>query len=88
MRGIEENYAVARAAQWGLLSLSDSRGNIIQVASSATEREDALLIGEIQLGQGRSLYSRFGDWFGYLSQGFFIVLILFYLKLSRRKQNN
>lgn len=88
MRGVEENYAVARAAQWGLLSLSDSRGNIIKMASSTAEKGDALLLGEIQIGEGKSIYSKWGNWFGYLSVGLFILLIVLFLqKFNGNKAN-
>ncbi|MBP2658816.1 MAG: Nitrilase/cyanide hydratase and apolipoprotein N-acyltransferase [Firmicutes bacterium] len=87
MRGVEENYAVARAAQWGLLSLTDNKGNIIKMVSNAAANEDVLLIGEIPLGQGKSIYSRFGDWFGYLSGGLLILLILFFFYLDKQNTN-
>ncbi|WP_371364522.1 Apolipoprotein N-acyltransferase [Sporomusa rhizae] len=86
MRGVEENYAVARAAQWGLLSLSDNRGNIITMESSAAEKEDALLLGEIRMGEGKSLYSKLGNWFGYLAVGVFILLIIFFLRQVKRQR--
>jgi apolipoprotein N-acyltransferase len=87
MRGIEGNYAVARAAQWGLLSLSSNKGNIIEMASNDTEKNDVLLIGEIKLDQGKSIYGRFGDWFGYFSEGLFIFLLLIFL-LSKHKYDD
>jgi len=87
MRGVEGNYAVARAAQWGLLSLSSNKGNIIDMATNDTEKGDVLLIGEIKLDQGKSIYGRFGDWFGYFSEGLFIFLLLLFL-LSKRKSND
>lgn len=79
MRGVEGNYAVARAAQWGLLSLSSNKGNIIDMASNSAEKNDVLLIGEIKLDQGKSIYGRFGNWFGYFSEGLFIFLLLLFL---------
>jgi apolipoprotein N-acyltransferase len=87
MHGVEGNYAVARAAQWGLLSLSSNKGNIIEMASNNTDNSDVLLIGEIKLDQGKSIYGGLGDWFGYFSEGLFIFLLLFFL-LSTRKSND
>jgi apolipoprotein N-acyltransferase len=67
LRGVEENVAVARAAQWGLLTISDSRGRIIGITNSDIAAGEALLLKEVTLGSGQSFYSRTGDWFAYLS---------------------
>lgn len=75
MRGVEGNYAVARAGQWGLLTLSDSRGRIINVVSSDVEDDTgAVLVSEIELGQGKSIYSKLGDSLGWLCLGIFMIL--------------
>jgi len=77
MRGVEGNYAVARAGQWGLLTLSDSRGRIIDVVSSDVEDgTGAILVGRLELGQGKSIYSKLGNSFGWLCLGVFIILII------------
>ncbi|MBP2642670.1 MAG: Nitrilase/cyanide hydratase and apolipoprotein N-acyltransferase [Firmicutes bacterium] len=85
MRGIEENYAIARAAQWGLLTLTSNKGNIIGMISNATEQGDTLLVGEITLDRGTSLYGRMGNWFAYLSEALFIILLLIFI-FKKRKQ--
>lgn len=79
MRGVEENYAVARAAQWGILTLSDNRGRIIHMTSNESENGDFLLVGEIPLEQGKSFYSRWGNWFGYFCGSLFLLLLLFFV---------
>lgn len=66
MRGVEGNFAVARAAQWGLLTVSDSRGRLLGATTARSDGETSLL-REVPLGSGRSLYSRAGDWLGWLS---------------------
>ncbi|MBP2653598.1 MAG: Nitrilase/cyanide hydratase and apolipoprotein N-acyltransferase [Firmicutes bacterium] len=86
MRGVEENFAVARAAQWGLLSLSSNKGKVIAMTSNAREDNAVLVLGEIRLDQGKSIYGRLGNWFGYFSEGLFIFLLLIFL-LSKRKMN-
>jgi apolipoprotein N-acyltransferase len=86
MRGVEGNYAVARAAQWGLLSLSSNKGNIIDMASNDTEKSDVLLIGEVKLDQGKSIYGRLGNWFGYFSEGLVSFILLLFI-LSKRRSN-
>lgn len=65
MRGIENGFAVARAALRGNLTLSDDRGRII--AETSDELGDATLIGEVPLHDSRTLYARWGDWFAWLA---------------------
>jgi apolipoprotein N-acyltransferase len=65
MRGVEGNYAVARAGQWGLLTLSDGNGRITAMRSTDASPNEALLIGEVRLGAGKSVYSRLGNWFAW-----------------------
>lgn len=65
MRGVEGNFAVARAGQWGLLTLSDSRGRIIAMKSTDANPGESLL-GEVRLGEGKSVYSRLGNWAGWI----------------------
>ena len=65
MRGIENGFAVARAALRGNLTLSDDRGRI--VAETSDEFGDAALIGEVALHNSRTLYARWGDWFAWLA---------------------
>jgi apolipoprotein N-acyltransferase len=78
MRGVEGNYAVARAGQWGLLTLSDSRGRIIDLVSSDVEGgTGAALVREVELGQGKSIYSKLGNSFGWTCLGIFIILGVF-----------
>ena len=66
MRGVEGNIAVARAAQWGLLTLSDSRGRILGMTATDAAAGEATLLGQLPVGGGRSLYSLTGDWLAWL----------------------
>lgn len=89
MRGVEGNYAIARAGQWGLLTLTDSRGRIIGMSSTDAAQAETLLTGELQLGEGESVYSKLGDWFGWLciiaftilSWPLFLASYYFFIKL-------
>jgi apolipoprotein N-acyltransferase len=49
MQGVTGNYIVARAAQKGFLSLSDSRGRIIALTPIEPNREQTTLIAEVAL---------------------------------------
>ncbi|MDE2132980.1 MAG: hypothetical protein KGM97_04625 [Alphaproteobacteria bacterium] len=65
MRGVENGFAVARAAKDGLLTLTDAYGRVI-----ATKRSDAdgmvTLVGELRRGPGNTPYARIGDAFAWL----------------------
>ncbi|MFA5075478.1 MAG: nitrilase-related carbon-nitrogen hydrolase [Candidatus Babeliales bacterium] len=84
MRGIEGNFAIIRAAKDGLLTLSDSRGNIIAKAAIKDTLDNALLIGNVPLGNGHSFYSKFGNWFVWL--GFIFLFMFFVIILIRNFQ--
>jgi len=66
MRGVENNFAIARAGQSGLLTLTDSRGRIVASALTLNAKNQTLLTASLKIGEGRSIYSKFGDWFAWL----------------------
>lgn len=65
VRGVEEGFTMARTAQQGYLTFSDAYGRILSEAPSSRIPE-AFLIANITPGPGATLYTRFGDWFGWL----------------------
>lgn len=71
LRGVEGGFSLVRAAQNGLLTVSDSRGHILAEDTSA-RIPHALLIADVSPGRGLTFYSRFGNWFGWAV----IVLLL------------
>ena len=79
MRGIENGFAVARAALRGNLTLSDDRGRII--AETSDELGDATLIGEVALHDSHTFYARWGDWFAWLA----LATLVAALAMSRGK---
>lgn len=72
MRGIESGIGVARAPQLGELIASDSRGHILAAAETDVTRTSSV-VATIPLSSGRTIYARFGDWFGWLSVVLFAV---------------
>jgi apolipoprotein N-acyltransferase len=73
-RGVENGFAMARAAQQGLLTLSDGYGRVI-AEKSTTGAPEAMLVGDVPRGPGPTPYTRFGDWFGWLSVLLFLALL-------------
>lgn len=80
MRGVEGDFAVARAGQWGWLTVSDSRGRVVGKVSCDEHPEGATLIQEVSVGEGKSLYSKVGNSFGWLC----VVLFAVFVKISGR----
>ena len=58
-----------------MLTLSDAYGRIVAETSSG-QHPDALLVGDLASGPGATLYTRWGDWFGWLALGVAAVLLM------------
>jgi apolipoprotein N-acyltransferase len=70
MRGVENGFAIVRAADEGLLTVSDAQGRLIARKSAASSGM-TVLIAAVPLGPGPTLYTRIGDTFAWC------VIILF-----------
>jgi apolipoprotein N-acyltransferase len=64
VRGVENGFTLARSAQDGLVTLSDSYGRILGEHASAV---DPITVVSAPPGIGATFYTRFGDWFGWMS---------------------
>jgi apolipoprotein N-acyltransferase len=62
MRGVENGFAIVRAADEGLLTASDAEGRLIAQKSAASSGM-TVLIAALPLGPGPTLYTRIGDGF-------------------------
>ncbi|MEV6275532.1 nitrilase-related carbon-nitrogen hydrolase [Nocardia sp. NPDC051832] len=65
LRGIESGVAVARAPQLGEHVASDARGRIHAAAATDIGVTRSVL-ATLPLTESRTVYARFGDWFGWL----------------------
>jgi apolipoprotein N-acyltransferase len=84
VRGIENGFTIARSAQQGFVTFSDAYGRILAEQTSATQ-PDARIVRDIPAGPGPTVYTRYGDWFGWLS----VVLLCSVLASSvRAKRRN
>lgn len=61
-RSIEHRRPLVRATNTGISAIVDPAGRISQSIGQWTK---GVLIGEVPIMQGRTLYSVIGDWFGY-----------------------
>ncbi len=82
VRGVENGFSIARVAQQGALTFSDGYGRILTEDSSAKTPE-ALLVLQLPPGPGSTTYTRFGDWFGWVS----VVLLAGLLTVGRCRKS-
>lgn len=66
VRGVENGFAVARAAAMGRLTVSDAYGRVVAEATTSEQRP-ATLVADVALGPGATPYVRLGDAFGWLT---------------------
>jgi apolipoprotein N-acyltransferase len=64
IRGVEGNFSIVRAAQWGLLSVSDNRGRVLSKISTDVV-DDARIVVQVPVANGNSIYSKIGDLFAW-----------------------
>jgi apolipoprotein N-acyltransferase len=85
LRAIEGGYPVVRAAQEGLLVVTDAFGRTLLRLPSWTDRE-TLAVVDVPLGRGGTPYSVHGDWFGLLD-GLALVLLVVPALLEQARRN-
>jgi len=73
VRGVENGFAVARAAGQGRVTLSDAYGRIVAEKESAVEGRAT---GDLPAGPGATFYTRHGDWFGWTIVSLLGVLLV------------
>lgn len=85
LRGVENGYAIVRAARQGQLTISDYRGKVLYETSTANNKA-AWLIGRVPLHTTNTIYSKLGDWFGFVivvASLYFIVIAIGVRKFER-----
>src|SRR5882724_51154 len=83
MRGVEDGFAVARAAKQGLLTLSDSYGRIVALSASAKSGMVSL-VGDLPRGPGNTVYLHIGDVFAWASSAGSILFLGMALRRARK----
>lgn len=85
MRGVEDGFALVRAAGYGMVTASDGEGRVvaakIQAPSGLT-----MIVADLPLGPGPTLYTRIGDAFAWFCVAL-VVLIGAYVLHSRRRSS-
>ena len=80
-RAVENRVPLVRAANTGITAIIDDKGRI---TSSTPLFQEAFLTGEVRLGSGDSLYSRYGDVFSKFCLILSAILVL--MAFARKKQ--
>lgn len=74
-RAIETRRAMVRATNTGLTSVINPKGEIVETIPVFTR---GVLISQVPLMQGKTLYVRFGDWFAWLGSLISVAIVFFY----------
>lgn len=84
-RAIENRVAFIMADVGFNSAIVDPYGHILELAISPTG-EAAILVSRVPLGAGNTMYSRYGDWLGWLSLAG-LVFFVFFMSASLRRLN-
>lgn len=76
LRGIEGGFSIARSANLGILTATDDRGHVLAEQETITGPPFVTAIAEIPVHRDDTIYSRFGDWFAWLSILLFLIALL------------
>jgi len=63
LRGVEDGFAIVRAAKKGLLTVSDDRGRVLAEARTTPQETFTSLVVTVPVRHDPTLYQRWGDWF-------------------------
>ena len=74
MRAIEQGRYLARAANTGITGFVDPYGRVLQQTEIF---ERAILVGDVRMLEGRTIYGRIGDLFAYICAALTLVALLF-----------
>lgn len=86
LRGVENGFPLARSARRGFLTVSDATGDVLAQTESRSSNV-AYLSQSIPLGHQPTIYSRFGDAFGWLALSYALVVLLVAIKKGDTRQS-
>ena len=77
MRAIEQGRYLARAANTGITGFVDPYGRVLQKTEIF---ERAILVGDVRMLEGRTIYGRIGDLFAYICAALTLVALLLHME--------
>ncbi|MBN6036880.1 nitrilase-related carbon-nitrogen hydrolase [Amycolatopsis sp. 195334CR] len=75
LRGVENGQAVAWGGRQTMLTLADGHGRIIGERPTGNADGFTTVVADVPLGPGATVYTRFGDWFGWLCVGLTVLAL-------------
>lgn len=82
-RAIENGVSMLRATRWGLSAAVDPYGRVLGQLDPFVAGGQALVV-QVPMGGVRTIYTVFGDWFGWLSLAGLLALLLWGGWIARR----
>ncbi len=76
LRGVESGYSIARSANLGLLTATDDRGRVLAEKDTIMGPPFVAAIAVVPVRHDTTIYSRFGDWFGWVCIATFVIALL------------
>src|SRR5262249_8877384 len=73
-RSVENGFALVRAASQGVLTISDADGRVIARKTAPNRGDMTVIVADVPLGPGATLYTRIGDVFAWACAGLTLVL--------------
>jgi apolipoprotein N-acyltransferase len=73
MRGVENGFALVRAANSGLVTASDAKGRIVAAKVDAPVGL-TMIVADLPLGPGPTLYTRIGDAFAWFCLALLLLI--------------
>lgn len=80
LRAVESRVAVVKADSNGIQMIIDPYGRIVDQKTMKTG-EAGILVGDVALGTGNTLYAKWGNWFGWLG---LVGLVIFTVAVNRK----
>lgn len=85
LRAVENRVAVVKADGAYAAVIIDPYGNMVALRDASPEGAAFALVADVALGSGTTLYTRLGDWPGWLSLAGFVFFIVLQ-EIGRRQQ--
>lgn len=85
LRGVESGFSIARSVKLGTMTATDDRGRVLAERDTIMGPPFATLIVDIPVRHDATIYSRFGNWFGWLCVLLLVVSLLLMAKSRFRK---
>ena len=83
-RAIETRRSLLRVTNTGVTSLVNAKGELVQ---SLALFKPAVMVSQVEILNGETVYVRFGDWFAWTLTGLTLAILLFRLRRSLTARN-